>query len=1057
MKQFCCLVLLVLLCSFTANAQTRITGTVTGAEDGKPIAFASVLVKNTSTAVTTGEDGTYSITVPDGNAVLVFSFFGMQSREEAVGGRSIVNVALENEAFTLDESMVVAYGVAKKSSYTGSASLVKAEALKDLPTTNFQEALNGKVAGLMMTSSSGQAGGTSSIRIRGIGSMNASNEPLYVVDGVPVSSGNTGQLSDYTYATNNIMNTINPSDIESISVLKDAAAASLYGSRAANGVVIITTKKGKEGKPTINLKASVGFTPSWATDNYEAAGVQEQMNMLYTVLYDYNISVGNSATYANTNALSRLNTKFRKHGYEVSTPDDKGAYANVLISEYDNSGRGGQYFDWEKAYFRTAVYQDYDISVSGGTPTSTYYTSMGYTKDQGRIKVNSFDRISGRVNLSQKLGKIAEVATNVNISRTDNSGYNDTRNTGSNYYMQSRNLLWGVYWPTDYKTGDPWTAQYGSLAYNGLYYQNEWENQSINTRLSAMETLTLHLLPGLDVRSIFSYDNSTVKDHIYYSRKHFSGASAGGTVSEMRTIYEKIVSSTTATYNKTFNGKHNLGLLVGFEVEDNDTDFTRATGSDLPITGDPHTVSMAGTKDSRGYSWGNSIVSVLSKADYNYNERYFASASYRRDGSSKLSVDDRWGNFWSVSGAWNIHREQFMESLKPTLSDLRFRISYGVNGTLPGSNYGYMGLMSYSGYSYMGLPGGAITSLLNDELSWETNYATNIGLDFGFFNQRLKGTIEYFNRNTKNLLQNVPISTTTGFDSILQNVGEINNRGVEIEVSGDILRLQNGLVWSAHANAAFTSTEVKSLYSGADIIWYDPTGSDDRAKYIYREGQPVYAFYGYEWAGVDKTNGKSVYYVNDPDDSTLGDFVYNGRGATYKYSNANNVIIGDATPKVFGGFGTNVAFKGIDLGINFTYKIGGKIYDGAYKDVADDGYYWERTRAQSYYDNMWTPTNTNGSQPRIEGTDLEDAMQYSSRQIHNASFLRLKNLSVGYTIPKSIVSKVKMDNVRVYFNVSNLLTFSKYKEADPEVNAYGTRGWETPIGKTFVFGIDLKF
>ena len=247
------------------------------------------------------------------------------------------------------------------------------------------------------------------------------------------------------------------------------------------------------------------------------------------------------------------------------------------------------------------------------------------------------------------------------------------------------------------------------------------------------------------------------------------------------------------------------------------------------------------------------------------------------------------------------------------------------------------------------------------------------------------------------------------------------------------------------------------LYKGADIIWYDPTGGDDRAQFIYREGESTLAFYGYEWAGVDKTNGKSVYYVNDPTNVKAGDFEYNGKGATYDYSKANYKVIGDAMPKVSGGFNTNVAYKGIDLGLSFIYKIGGKLYDGAYKDVADDGYYWERIRAKSYYENMWTPTNTNGSQPALSGLDLTDAMQYSTRQMHDASFLRLKSLSVGYSLPRTWTSKVMINNARVFFNASNLLTFSKYKEADPEVNQYGTRGWETPIGKTFVFGIDLKF
>ncbi len=1032
-------------------AQTsKVSGVVTD-DNKEPIVGASVLIQGTTIGVMTDIDGKFSISdVPAAAKYLKVSFVGMKTVEVPI--KPDLLIVLSSNSEMLDEVMVVAYGTAKKSSYAGSASLVKSDAIKDLPNTSFENALNGKVAGLQITNSSGQAGSAPSIRIRGNGSMNASNEPLYVIDGVPVVSGNIGQMSSYTYSTNNVMNSLNPEDIESISVLKDAAASSLYGSRAANGVILITTKKGKEGKPVVSLKASMGFTPSWATNNYETASTQGQVNMLYTVFHDYSTAgKGQTDAEANTYALSQLNKKFNKHGY-LFTTTGTGAYQDVTISDYDNSGRAGRYYDWEDAYFRTAVYQTYDLAVSGATPATNYYTSFSYTKDEGRLKVNSFDRLSGRVNLSQKVGKFFELGTNVNVARTSQSGYNDTRSTGLNYFMQTRNLLWGLYWPTDYKTGDVWTARYGSYAQNGIYYDKEWENESINTRLSASETVTLHLLPGLDVRSIFSYDNTSVKDHIYYSANHFNGSATNGTVTEMRTTYEKMVSSTTAAYNTVF-GVHSVGALVGFEAEKNKTDFVRATGEGLP-TSTLHTVSTAGTLSSAGYDWGNAMVSVLSKLDYNYDQRYFASASFRRDGSSRLSPDTRWGNFCSIAGAWRLSEESFLKN-NPLISDLRVRASYGVNGTLPSSNYGYINLMTYTS-KYMGNPGGSITTLANSNLSWETSYTSNIGVEFGLFKQRLRATLEYFNRDSKDLLQDVPISTVTGFASTLQNIGEINNKGVEVEIAGDIVR-SGGWQWSASVNASFIKSKVTKLYNGADIIWYDPTGGDSRAQYIYREGQSTLAFYGYEWAGVDKTNGKSVYYVNDPDNSKTGDFEYNGRGASYDYTKANYKIIGSAIPKVSGGFSTNVAYKGIDLGLNFVYKIGGKLYDGAYKDVADDGYYWERIRSKSYYENMWTPTNTDGTQPALSGLDLTDAMQYSSRQMHDASFLRLKTLSLGYNLPKTWITKVMISNARVFFNASNLLTFSKYKEADPEVNQYGTRGWETPVGKTFVFGIDLKF
>ena len=879
--------------------------------------------------------------------------------------------------------------------------------------------------------------------------MNAGSTPLYVIDGVPTISGDVGQMSDYTYSTNNVMNSLNPDDIESISVMKDAAASSLYGSRAANGVILITTKRGKAGKPQINIKSSIGFTPSWATGNYEAANTQQQVDMLYTVFHAYKTENGADDATANAYALKQLNRKFNKHGYSFTT-DGTGAYESVTIGDYDGSGRAGKYYNWDDAYFRTGVYQSDDISVSGATDKTNYFTSLSYTKDDGRLWVNSFKRVAGRANLSQKIGNHVEFATNVSLSRTSKSGYNDTRSTGSNYFMQTRNLLWGLYWPTSYSTGEEWTDRYGSYAYNGLYYSKEWENKSINTRISAIETLTLHLLPGLDLRSVFSYENTGVRDHVYYSANHFDATAVNGTVHEMRTTYEKTVSSTTATYNHAF-GKHSIGLLAGFEAEKNNTDFVRASGDNLPNSG-LHTVSTAGTLTSAGYQWGNSMVSVLSKVDYNFDERYFASASFRRDGSSKLSPDTRWGNFWSLSGAWLINKEKFMSHVT-WLNELKLRVSYGVNGTLPSSNYAYMNLMSYTN-KYMGNPAGSISSLSNRDLTWETNYNTNIGLDFSLFNQRLRGSVEYFNRKSDDLLQDVPVSMVTGFNSTLKNIGRINNHGVEIELSGDIIR-KNGLTWSASANAALISSKVKKLYRGEDIIWYDPTGGDSRAQYVYREGESTLAFYGYEWAGVDPANGKSVYYVNDENDPQAGDFTFNGRGATYDYNKANYKIIGNGIADVTGGFSTNVSYRGLEFGLNFIYKIGGSLYDGAYKDVADDGYYWERIRSKHYYENMWTPTHTNASEPALSGSDLTDAIQYSSRHLHNASFLRLKTMTLAYTLPKAWTSYAMMTRARVFFNAENLLTFSCYKDADPEVNSYSTRGWETPIGKTFVFGIEL--
>lgn len=1036
-------------------AQSKVTGTVTAA-NGDPL-IASVQIKGTTQGLSTDAEGRFVLTdVPD-NAVLVISSVGYHSQEISVNGRNVVNVVLEISDQALDDVIIVAYGTSTRGTFTGSASTVDQEDIKDAPYTSFESALIGKVPGMQVTNSSGQAGSVSSIRVRGIGSMNASNEPLYVIDGVPMVSGSSGQLGSYIYTTNNIMNSINPADIESITVLKDAAASSLYGSRAANGVILINTKKGKLGTPTINFRSSVGFTPSWATDNYEPAGVQEQVNMLYMVFHDYNTSNGESDADANSDALRRLNGKFNKHGYYFETAGT-GLYDNVNILGMTDGivNREGRYYDWDDALFRTGMYQTNDLSVSGGTDKTKYYSSLSYSKNESRIKVNAFDRITGRVNLSQKIGDYVEFSSNINIARTEQEGFNDTRNTSSNYFMQTRNLLWPLYWPTDYMTGDPWMARYGSYAQNNVFYDDEWENTSKTFRVSAIETLNIQLLPELNFKTVFSYDESEVKDHIYYSAVHYNGSNTNGSVSELSTNIKKIVSSNTLTYDKQF-GLHGLNLLVGFEAEKNQTDFSRASGTDLPSSA-LHTVATAGETTASAYFWGGNMLSVLSRAEYNYDQKYLASASFRRDGSSRLGPDTRWGNFWSVAGSWRLSREAFLQDVD-YLSDLRLRASYGVNGTLPSSNYGWRSMTSYTS-KYMEQAGGGISTIADANLTWETNYTFNLGLEFGLLDQRIYGTIEYFNRDSRDLLQNVPISRVTGFGSTLKNVGEMNNRGIELELGGDIIRNED-FRWSASVNGSFIKSKITKLYSpegeGAqDIVWWDPTGSDSRAQYIYREGEPVLSFYGYEWAGVDPENGRNVWYVNDPSNPG-GDFMFNGRGASYDYGNAQDVILGSALPDVYGGLNTDLAYKNFALSINFNYKVGGYIYDGANRDVADDGYYWERIRSQNYYDNMWTESNPNGSLPKIDGNDLTDAIQYSSRQMFDASYLRLKNLSLAYNLPSRLINRIGVSNVRVYANGTNLLTFSKYKIADPEVNQYGTRGWETPFGKTYTFGVEFSF
>jgi TonB-linked SusC/RagA family outer membrane protein len=1037
--------LLATCCNIAGQTQQprRISGTVTNAEDGSPVELVAVMVKGTNNSTLTGSDGSYLINVSGENPTLVFRVFGMKTKEVAVGQKSVIDVTLENELFELDDVIVVAYGTSKKSTFTGAVSVVKQEKIKDVPATSFQSALSGRVAGLNVMTRSGQAGSTPELRIRGIGSMNASNEPLYVIDGVPVVSGNAGQISD-ALATNinNVMGTINPSDIESITVLKDAAASALYGSRAANGVVIIQTKRGQSGKAKIDFRASYGFTPSFATDNWEAASVEENVQMYYEMFWNAGIYEGGTAADASKEALRQLNNRFNKHGYTFDAPD------NTVGSLTIGGDRAGTYFDWDKALLRSATYQTYDLAVSGATATTNYYTSLSYTEDQGRSVTNNFNRVSARLNLTQKIGRIFEFSSNINLSKNFSKGFNDSRNTSTNSFMQLRNLLWGMYWPEDYQTGLPWTARYGSYAYNHLYYNNEWENGSNTLRVSAIEALTAHILPGLDLKTILSFDNAQTLENIYYSRDHYSGSGVGGSIDNYSTNVNKIVSSTTLNYNKEFLPGHNLALLAGFEAEKNLTDYQRSSGTDLPVTA-LKTVSTAGKLDAAGYSWGNSLMSYMTRLEYNLNNTYYLSGSYRRDGSSRLGVNTRWGDFWSVAGSWRILNEPFMQNTVDILSNLRLRASYGVNGTLPSSNYGHLALTSY-GSKYMTSPGGTLSSIPNPDLSWETSYTWNLALEFGFLN-KINGSLEYFNRDSRNLLQDVPISMITGLSSTLSNIGEINNHGLELEMNVDVVRTKD-LNWNLGLTASLISSEITKLYGGNDIIWNEAL--DARARYIYREGYSPLSFYGLEWAGVESSTGRSLWYLNN---DGAADLTLNGKGVTYDFRKADEVILGTADPDLLGGLNSSLSWKGLALDLNFLYKIGGQTYDAVGKDVTDDGYYWERIRSKDQYDNRWTPENPNAIYPMMNAIDMEDVNQKSSRHLHSGSFARLKNLSLSYTLPKDIVNKATVSNARIYFSATNLWTVAAYGVYDPEAGSDGSRGWEIPLGKTFAFGVELSF
>lgn len=676
------------------NAQTRVvSGFVTSAEDGEPLIGATVSVKGDEThGVVTDINGKYVLQIDGNDKVLVVAYLGMKTLELRVPKRNVINIELKPDAMKLDEVVVTGYGNFSKSSFTGSANTLKADMMKDIPVVSVEQKLQGMTTGVNITSSSGQPGANQSIRIRGMGSFNASSEPLFVIDGVPVTSGSlsTGG-ADAAYMNNsktNIMSTLNPADIENITVIKDAAAASLYGSRAANGVILITTKKGKTGRTKVQFNAAGGFSNS-AVNYRPTLNGDQRYELLYEGLYNSAVDNG------------------------MENPDE---YASQEIGAYAYKPSVG-YTDWKKELLRTAVHQNYEASVSGGNERTTFFASLGYNSQEGLAKNSSLDRYSARLNMTQKVGDIAEVGGNFMFSQL-NQEMNEERTSAINPYYCIAVTMNPSMVVRD-ENGE-YTGAYPGTSLNPLRDILTDYNRTRMTRMFSTGYAQIEPVKGLKFKETLSYDYNIQKDSRYYNPLSAAGPKSGNVAQSAKGFieYGKLLSSTTVNYANTFAYKHHLDVLAGYEVESYAFDKASGERSNMPsdqlFEPDNGAVLMSFISSTQDYR----LISYLSRLNYDFDDRYYIAGSYRRDGSSRLSPENRWGNFWSVSGMWHISNEKFMKPIKHVLNDLKIRASYGVNGNQPTSLYGYMGLYSF-GQSYMGQTGSYESSLPNNDLSWE--------------------------------------------------------------------------------------------------------------------------------------------------------------------------------------------------------------------------------------------------------------------------------------------------------------------------------------------------
>ena len=994
----------------TPQQKTKLNGTVVD-ETGEAIIGANVIVKGTTNGCTTDLDGHFTLDVDHLPVTLMVSYIGYTRQEIKVTSAKTIKVEMAPDNNLMDEVVITGYGTFKKSAYAGSAASVKGETLKDVPAISFKDLLQGNAPGVQFTSSSGQPGASSSLRIRGMGSFNASNSPLYVIDGVPMRSGTINTMS--SDAGLDIMSTINSSDIESVTVIKDAAAASLYGSRAANGVVLITTKKGKAGKPSISLKADWGSS-DFAMDYRPIMGGEERRQYIYDGLVAGQIKKGKSEA-------------------------DAMAYADGEIDDYAPVPWCG-YTDWDDVLFKKGNHQSYEASLSGGTDRFKYYSSLSYLKQDG-IAINSgLERISGRLNVDFQATSQLKLGANVLFATVNQDVYSEGTSYSSPFYT-SRNAVV----PSDpiYNEDGSWNRDLIRIGdrnplLSATYdYQREYVTRTFNTIYGEYE-----FIKDLKFKSTFSYDYVITKGKDWSDPRTSNGDDINGGMSKKYYEYNKMVWANQVSYKTSIARDHHIDALVGYEIDDQYRDYLSGYATNF-ATHDKNQISNGMKTESVG---GNDtrtrMVSYLTRLNYDYKNKYYLGGSFRTDGSSRFQRDNRWGSFWSISGAWRIIEDEFMSPTKDWLTDLKIRASYGVNGTLPSDYFGYMGLSSLTN-GYLEQPGIIQSQLRNDDLQWETNYNLNLGLDFALWN-RINVTLEYYTRTTKNLLMDRPISMTTGFSSYLMNIGEVKNKGVELEISSTNIQTKD-FSWNTTFNISHNKNKIVTLDGMQTEI---KSGSQ-----IRKVGKSYRTFYMIEFAGINPETGAPQFYTNDVDEN--GNYI---KDITEEINKAHAIVLDKhAEPNAIGGLSNTLRYKWFDLNFMFSYQFGGYSYDNWAQKTEHGGNDLE-ANIPSYYKNSWKkPGDVTKYELFYEKPSVAMNKVTTTRRLHSTDFIRLKTLTFGFTVPKDWTRKIGIENVRLYASANNLWTWAAYDYYDPEAVSGGTAIWGTPPLKTVTFGINVNF
>ncbi|MBR6546690.1 MAG: SusC/RagA family TonB-linked outer membrane protein [Bacteroidales bacterium] len=1032
-----------LLASLTATVamaqEINVSGTVIDYSNGEPVPYASVHLEGTMTGTSTDGDGNYSIRLPHGGN-LVFSSIGYITVKEAVNASMVLNIVMEPDTEHLEETIVVAYGTATKSSFTGSASMIGAETIESRVSTDVTAALAGTTPGVQIISSSGDpAAGGGTVRIRGIGSMSASNAPLYIVDGMPYD----GSIAD-----------INPADVESMSILKDASASAIYGARGANGVVLITTKRGAGSS-----EAKIRFDAKWGSNSrlipqYDVITDPAQYyETHYRMMYNSQVYAGKSPSeayaYADANLFNHNNGGL---GYQVYTIPDGQKFIGEDFKLNPSAVLGysdGEYYyipdDWYGLTFSDSFRQEYNLSVSGAKDKLNYYGSIGYLNDGGIVSNSDYQRYTARINVDYQAKPWMKVTSSMSYAHSDSqtASYSSSYGSSSNIFYVT-NMMGPIYPLYVRDASGQIMTENGMKVYDSnqtnfirpAFVGNAVRDNEVNRKKTYTDFITgkwgviLTPVQGLSLSANIGLTNDNSRYNALYSRFGSQSSTDGlAYVSHDRTF--AVNNQYLAEYKTDFGDSgHNLNVLAGYEMYKLKEQFLEGQNDHLfnPLVGELGNADGVLSRQTSSYTADYMTQGFLARVQYEYGNKYFASASYRRDGSSRFAPGHRWGNFGSVGAAWLISNESFMSGAG-WISMLKIKASYGVQGNddlYPGSNYArkfYPYADNYT-HSYNETTGEYSTDLAykgNEDLTWESSHSFNAGVDFEFFGSRLNGSAEYFSRKTVDLLysKDVPLSAgnPTGYYPV--NVGSIVNNGFELTLEG-ILINTSAMQWSLNMNLSHYRNRILSL---------DPSVSEEGIKggnYIYKIGGSLYEAYMRKYAGVNPENGKAQWYrkVLDKDGTWTGE-----SEITETFADASQYELGSVLPKLYGGFGTTFKAYGFDLSAQFSFQLGGRYYDGTYQALMHTssgiGTAWHKDVLDS-----WSETNKDSDIPRLDG-DTSVGQTAVSSYLISSNYLSVNNITLGYTFPESVTSYLKISGLRIYVSGDNLAVKSARKGVDP--------------------------